>query len=497
MTESLGTRVAHGSFWTVGMQLSIRLLGIVSVLILARLLTPEDFGIVAKAAMLHGIFELVTTFGLDSALISNQKASRAHYDTVWTLEVLRGAGIGAILLVSAVPAAALFNEPRLDTVIYCYAAVAVLRGFVNVGIVDFRKSLSFDKDFVFNVLTKVSSFVATITAAILMRDYWAFVVGVATGAAVSVIASFTMSSYRPSLTLAEWRPLFHFSKWMLVSSFAGSISVKLDTLILSRFASTGALGVYTVSYDVSSAPSSELAMPVARAVMPGLAVLNESREQFAAMYVQALSLILCIAIPAACGLSVLANDITEVALGEQWQDAAGLIQILAFVGIGRAIMSLSTAGYISFGRVDVLGKISTIGLVLRGGCLAAGWVLAGVQGVAWGVLASTMLYAACTLLVQGGLGMLSLALLLRRTWRTALAATVMYVLLLEVAAGTGEGWAGALPVLGLLVSVVAGICVFVAGLVGLWVLSGRGDGPEALIVSYLKGRAGAKRVSPA
>lgn len=494
MTGSLGARVARGSFWTVGMQLAIRLLGIVSVLILARLLVPEDFGIVAKAAMLQGILELLTTFGLDSALISDQKATRAHYNTVWTLNVLRGFGIAGILAASAYPAAVFFNEPKLDTVIYCYAGVTALRGFVNVGIVDFRKLLTFNRDFTFNVLVKVSSFVATIAFALVWRNYWAFVVGVAVGAAVSVLASFRMSSYRPLLTLSEWRPLFHFSKWMLVSSFAGSISSKLDTLVLSRFAPTASLGFYTVSYEIASAPSSELAMPVARAVMPGLAVLNETRGQFAGMYERALSLVLFLAIPAACGMSVLARDITEVALGDQWLDAAALIQILAFVGIFRAVMSLSTAGYISFGRVDVLAKVSMVGLVLRAACLFAGWVWGGVEGVAWGVLASSALYAGCTLFTQRALGMLGLGSLLRRTWRTSAAAAVMFALLSQITPDQISAWIGAGPVIGLLTAVLGGVCIFCACLFGLWTLSSRSDGPEALVVDYMRSRRHGKEV---
>src|SRR5689334_2895823 len=108
--RALGARVVRGAFWTVAMRTSVRLVGIVSVLILARLLVPEDFGIVAQAAMFYSFVELVTALGLESALIQNQAAGREHYDTVWTLNVLRGLLNGSVLALIAYPAAVFLRQ---------------------------------------------------------------------------------------------------------------------------------------------------------------------------------------------------------------------------------------------------------------------------------------------------------------------------------------------------------------------------------------------------
>ena len=156
--RSIGDRIATGAFWTVGMRLSIRALGVVSVIILARILVPEDFGIVAKAAMIASVLEMIMEFGLDAALIHNRKATSAHYDTVWTIHVIRGSVIALILVALAKPAAVFFHEPVLSVILLFYALSSFINGLHNVGVVDFRKNLEFDRDFRFSLYHKTVEF---------------------------------------------------------------------------------------------------------------------------------------------------------------------------------------------------------------------------------------------------------------------------------------------------------------------------------------------------
>ena len=212
--STVGQRTADGAFWMIGMRLSIRLLGIISVIILARILVPEDFGIVAKASMIAGFLELVTEFGLEAALIQNQKTNKQHYDTVWTIHLIRGAAIALVLLVLALPAARFLHEPVLKYVLLFYALSSLLNGMENVGIVDFRKKLDFNKDFILSVIKKFVGFLVVISTALIWKTYWAFVAGVLATAISGLIASFAMSPYRPSLCLSEWRSLYKYSKWI-------------------------------------------------------------------------------------------------------------------------------------------------------------------------------------------------------------------------------------------------------------------------------------------
>ena len=135
-TSGLGRRMAKGAAWTILMRLSIRSIGLVSTVILARLLVPEDFGLIALATLVLGLLEVVAEFGFNLALIQNQTAGRDHYDTAWTLSVLRGVAVALALLALAQPAAAFFGEPRLATVLYVLAFAPAIEGVANIEVLE-------------------------------------------------------------------------------------------------------------------------------------------------------------------------------------------------------------------------------------------------------------------------------------------------------------------------------------------------------------------------
>src|SRR5215207_6316120 len=141
----MSQRIAVGAAWMVLAKLLERGLGLISSLILVRLLAPSDFGIVAMAMSLIALLELFSSIGLDTVLIQRRDATRSHFDTAWTLNQLTSAAVALLLLAVALPAAAFYREPRLVPVIAVFAFAAAIQGFENIGVVSFRKDLQFDR----------------------------------------------------------------------------------------------------------------------------------------------------------------------------------------------------------------------------------------------------------------------------------------------------------------------------------------------------------------
>ncbi|WP_405234350.1 lipopolysaccharide biosynthesis protein [Lentisalinibacter salinarum] len=481
---SIGRRIASGAFWTVGMRLSIRALGVISGIILARLLVPEDFGIVAKASMIASFLELITTFGLEVALIQNQRAVAGHYNTVWTIHAIRGLFIALLLVAFAGPAASFFHEPALFSILWFYALAALLNGFENVGVVDFRKELEFDRDFRFSLYRKLAGFVVTIAIAYVWRTYWAFVIGTVFASMTALVSSFLMSPYRPRFSLVEWRSLFQFSKWIFLVGLVRSVSQKLDTFILSRFSTTDVVGRYTVAYEIAGAASTEIAMPIARATLPGLAKLNESLDEFRDMYRRSIAVLLLLAVPAGLGLSAVAVPLTDVVLGDKWSEAAPIIQILAIYGVVRSVFAVSTSAFMSSGQVRTLGLLSLFNLTIRVIGLGAGFAINGLLGLAAGVLIAGTVQMIVSLFVQQFVGLLGVAQLANDTWRLIFAGLVMYAGLVYglPLIGPLEGLSGIL-LLGIQVLVGAFVYLLLVGL--LWWLTGRGEGPEQTVWNYV------------
>ncbi len=195
-TKSLGSRLMSGSVWMIAMRWSMRLLGLVSTAILARLLTPEDFGLVAMAAIAVGLVEVFSQIGVELALIRHPNPQRRHYDTAWTFNLLTGLILGGLMVLVAPLAAAFFEEPRVEPVLWVLAAAPLVRGAVNIGIVDFRRDLRFAKDFQYNFITRIAGFVTTVTLALVFRNYWALVIGTMAHGVYGLIVSFFIHPYR-------------------------------------------------------------------------------------------------------------------------------------------------------------------------------------------------------------------------------------------------------------------------------------------------------------
>jgi len=464
------------------MRTTVRLLGIISVLILARLLAPADFGLIAKVMLVSGFLDLCSQFGFDNALIKNQKADDRDYDTVWTLSIIRGLTMAAILIVFSAQFSHFFEHPQLTLVFCVYGVANALSGFINVGVVNFRKEMQFHLDFKFNLLLKVSSFITTVTIALIWQSYWALPLGILVREIIAVASSYWLSPYRPRLSLSRWESLFSFSKWMIGFNLMAAISQKVDTFILSRMTDAKELGLYTVGYEIAGTPSAEIAMPVARAALPGLSKLNQKPKEFQAMYVEIISNVLLIAIPAGVGLSLLAQPITLLVLGPQWEDAAVFIEVLALFGITRVISATSVSALIAFGLVDKLAKISVANLIVRLICLPLGYYWGAGVGMTLGVLASGLFTMLVYLAVQQRNGMLSIAILLQKTWRILVSSTLMYCLLAVIIVPSISSFS--LPMMvGL--AVVCGALSFSLSVISLWLISGKPQGTEQNILSWL------------
>ena len=137
--------MASGAAWMILVRLLDRSIGLVSTLILARLLVPADFGLVAMATAIGALLDILGGFSFDMALIQNPGAKRSHYDTVWTFNVLFGAFCAVAFIAIAAPAARFYNEGKLENVMYVLAIGYLLNGFSNIGTVDFRKELEFER----------------------------------------------------------------------------------------------------------------------------------------------------------------------------------------------------------------------------------------------------------------------------------------------------------------------------------------------------------------
>ncbi|MFQ5635443.1 MAG: lipopolysaccharide biosynthesis protein [Gammaproteobacteria bacterium] len=478
----------RGSAWAVAMRWGIRLIGLASVVILARLLSPEDFGVAAMGALTIGFISTFSELGVQMLLIREQNAGRDDCDTAWTLKILQGIFI-AVLLVSIAPLAArYFGDPRVVEVLYVLSVGAVFEGARNIGMVLARKELDFAKDFRFNVYVRLISFGVTVSLAFGLRSYWALVVGQVLSALISIPLSFRMHAYRPRFSLVGARKYLRFSASIVPFQFGRYLAKKVDALVVGGYSGTQQLGVYNVASDLSAMLTQEILAPLGRGLMPNYAKLNHDPEQLAVAFGHVLRTSVAVVLPLGLGLSVVAADFVGLVLGDQWGAVVPLLRLLAVYSMLVALIHIMSsqilivAGYERTSAVLTWVRLAImIPIVIAG---ARGW---GVEGAAAGALASAAIAFPLAVIVLVKSIPLSPRTVVSAYWRPCAAALIMAVIANRLAAGIDYS-----PFVRLLISASVGATAYVAALFGLWVISGRPRGIEQVVVDYVSAkRAGA------
>ncbi len=373
----------RGAKWTVFYKLLDRSLGVISTIILAHLLMPSDFGIVAMATSVLALLQLLAYFGLDIALLRENETAPDHYNSAWTLNVLFGFLIATVMLALAIPVSHFYREPHVAAVIAWLSLAAVLQGFENVGVVMFRKEMRFDRDFKYMFTKRAARFLITIAFALSLRTYWALVIGILAGRASGLVLSYILQPFRPRFSLRGIRALMHFSKWILFHNVLTFLRNRSSDFVVGRLTGAGSLGIFSVASEISDLPGTELVGPINRAVMPAYMKFAHDLPTLRREYLSVLSLVALVAIPAVGGTALCAPFLVLLLLGHKWAATAGLIEILAFYGMTRVVQSNSYAAYLALGKPQYFVGMTSIYVSILIGLLIILTRVYGLHGAAW------------------------------------------------------------------------------------------------------------------
>lgn len=478
---SRATRFIEGSLWMIAMRWSVRAAGLVSTVILARILTPDDFGVVAMSSLILGLLTVLSDMGTWQLLIRSGETDRRAYDTAWTIMLLQAAVLAALMFAASYPAAAFFGDPRLTPVIQLVALGSVITGFQNVGIIMFRRDLNFRRDFLFGFYSKVVIVIPTVLLALAFRSYWALVAGNIIGHALEVIVSYRMHPFRPRLSLHGWRRFVGYSLWITPSSVASYLNKKADVFIVGHSANTAQMGAYNVASELSQMATSEIVTPMSRALFPNYAKLSDDRPALATAFRHVLRTVSIICFGFGFGIAATADDVVHIVLGDQWGFAVPLVRWLGIFAAFASLLSTLT------GHILVVMHLERSMLFLNWFRLAvfagaAAWASqhTGVVGIAMAAALATgamVLPAAMYTMHKLGAPVLST---LADIVKYLVAGCIMYA---AIRAAHADG----LPFRALSIAwdVAVGTVVMSSLVYAFWVASGRPDGPERRILDRL------------
>lgn len=470
----------RGAAWSMGMRWSIKLLGLVSTVILARILSPGDYGIVAMAMLAVGLTEVLVNFGAETNILRTQVLDRDIIDSAWTLRLIQGCIVAALLALSAPLAGWFFEEPRVVWIIWVIAAGVLVSSFANIGITVARKNFQFALEYRFNIYNKVLAVTITILAALILKDYRALVLGIVVGYVSGVILSYTMHPYRPAWNMTHFGSMWHFSKWLLLSGIGNYASRNTDQLVTGRIADAHTLGIYSVGAEIGQLPTAELGPPIMRAFLPTLSAIKDDMNRVRAAVLKTFGAVNTILLPAACGFAVVAQPLTLVLLGEKWVEVAPYLAIFAIVGAFKVAVAPFTGlfllqGYSRLHAYMMWGEFLAF-LV----CAAALVPAFGVMGLAYSRLVSVVVFFLFNLNMtktHSGIGYRDTW---KALWRPATGSAIMLVTLAWIPLPSSNVY------IELALGILAGALVYAGVIFMAWRLSGRPDGIEATLVDHAR-----------
>lgn len=470
-----------GALWTISGRWLVRILGLLNTVVLARILMPSDYGVVAMAMLLVGLIQAMSDMGVAAALLRNKDTDDQDIHSAWTLRCLHGVAMASITILVAPFVATFFSEPRVFGVLIVIAACMALDGFGSLGPVLAQKVFDFSLDFKLQIASKTAGVLSGWAAAVLVADYRALVIGIVAGYLARFVLGYAMHAYRPRWSTSRIASIWAFSRWLMLSSSALFLLRRSDELIAAKISSPASFGAYHVGSDIGRAPVDEIGPPLMKAFLPVLANFKDDRARLNGAVLKAISATGTLTIPVAVGLWMMADPLVEVILGARWIEAAPVLGVFALVSQFQFFVSPLTSLLILHGYTKTQSKAAWLELLVF--IVAVSILLPPFQliGLVWARLIAAASNAILMMMFVDRLASLRAFQILQHLWRPCLGAGAMALLL----------WAmDPLPMVSsfgsLLISICVGASFYIAWCAITWRMAGQPEGLESTALDIVK-----------
>lgn len=415
---SRAQRTVRNVAWLGSSQVIRQGISILTTVVLARFLSPAEFGVFAMTLFVNELAQLLVDFGIGSALIQRKEVSQRLLASCFWIN-LAIAGTAAIVLVLAGPwIAAYFKQPALQLLMLASGAGLLIAALMVLPQALLSRRLAFKDVAMGSLIGSLAGAASAIAAAYGGLGVWSLALQPVIGSLVNTAYLFARSRWRPTFefSAAETRGVMAFSTQLLVNNAIGHVTRNLPSLILGPAMGAAALGLLTLAQTIAWLPVAQFSQAVVRATLPVFAQLQDEKERVRAALYRASGLIALLAFPLIAGIGVLAPDLIVVVFGPQWAPAAPLVSALSVLSAVQCVVTLSGTALLAAGRAGTLVRLSLIGLPLSAACL---WVTSGQA-----VLAAVLGLVAANITMY----VLTLALALRAIdgrWRDYLAPLAM------------------------------------------------------------------------
>ena len=473
---SLRRGVLRGAASLGSARIVVSLLNAASIVILARILSPDDFGIIAIAMAVVSVIVAVTEAALHQALVQCRDPTQDHINTVWTMSFIRAGLIFAVIALAAWPLSLAYGDERLVGVFLVAGVAGAFMEFYNPLLTLATREMRFGPFAAFQIGQKSVGLALAIILALSLGNFWGIILGNALGAILASLASYLIIPYRPVFNLSRMREIWRFSGWMSLNQLCETINWRFDQLAIGFAVTKAELGYYSVADSIAVIPSRELSFPIRNALFPGFSQIAGQPEKLRQAFLEAQSGVALLTAPAAIGLALLADPAVSLLLGTRWVEIVPLLQLLAITYAFDTFITVIRPLGMAMGATKYMFLRQLTALFVRIPLILGGLVLGGLAGAAAGRALSSLINCLISFMLAKRLVSVGVWEQIRAHSMTLLCLLAMSVAVTASQAALPQAIADS-PLLQLLALVPIGALTYVGTVLALWHLSGRRAGP--------------------
>ncbi|HKB88217.1 MAG TPA: oligosaccharide flippase family protein [Patescibacteria group bacterium] len=338
-----------GITWMTALEAITKGVAIGKIAILARILSPSQFGSYGIALLVLGLLETLTETGINIFLIQEKDDADNYLDSAWVVSIIRGVLIAMLIVLSIPWILKFFNTPHVGNLLYLVAGVALIRGFINPMEVFFQKKLEFMKVFMFQGVLYLTDAAAAVTLGILTHSESAMIISMIVAATLEVVLSFVLFQARPKIKFEKEKFLrvVHSGKWVTGAGIFSYIFQNIDNVVVGKFLGTTNLGFYQQSYSISTLPVSGVNDIFNKVMFPVFVKMSNRIIELKYAFYKALGAIFSFALIFGTIIFFFSSPIILIFLGPKWLVIEPVLKILAIFGVFKAILNTTYSLFLS------------------------------------------------------------------------------------------------------------------------------------------------------
>jgi PST family polysaccharide transporter len=383
----LGATAARGVFWAGGGQAARQVIGVCTAIILARLLSPEEFGLIAMAYVAIEFGNIFADVGIGTAIVQQRDADPVAWSSAFWINLVTGGVLCALIAAAAPAIAAFYSEPRLTWLIVALALSLLVSALQALPRAILHRAMQFDRIAQSEVAGSIVGSGVAIVMATNGFAVWSLVAQPMVTAIVTFLLSWIASGWMPR-TSFHWqavRPYVHFSLPLLGADILQFFTKNTDRVLIGRFLGGVPLGIYGLATQIMLYPMANVSAVVGRVLFPVFSRMQEEHGRLRDAYVKVTSAVAGITFPAMLGLFAVVDDFVAAVFGADWAPMAPILKVLCWVGLTHSITGTLTNIYLSTGNTSILWRLGLIATPLT--------IVGYIVGLQWGVVGVAVGYA--------------------------------------------------------------------------------------------------------